>query len=111
MKKIFISAGIGVLLTPSFTYAATDFKGFLALITDKIINPIIPLIVGLALVAFLFGALKYITAGGDEKNRLEGIQFMTWGIVGLFVMASVWGLVNILSGTFGLEKSLPFPNL
>jgi hypothetical protein len=29
---------------------------------------------------------------------------MIWGIVGIAVMVSVWGLVSILQGVFGLDN-------
>lgn len=88
------------------------FKDFICIVTESILSPLIPILIGLAVVVFLWGILKYITAGGDEKKRSEGIKFMAFGIIGLFVMVSVWGLVNILTGTFGLnEGSAPFPRL
>ena len=32
---------------------------------------------------------------------------MIYGIIGLFVMVSIWGLVAILSGTFDLKNDIP----
>jgi len=61
-----------------------------------VIQGIIPIIIGLALVVFLWGILLYvISKGADDKDKARG--FMIWGIIGLFVMVSVWGIVNVLS--------------
>ena len=68
---------------------------------------IIDLLAGLALVYFLWGATQFIMNGGDEKKREEGRQQMIWGIVGLFIMISVWGLVNILVHTFNVVNDKP----
>ncbi|MFA6430302.1 MAG: hypothetical protein WC229_02540 [Candidatus Paceibacterota bacterium] len=82
-------------------------KTFSDLIMNTIIGgmlrPIIALIVSAAIVVFLLGVFKFIRSEGKEKEA--GKQFMTWGIVGIFVMVSVWGLVNILRGTFNLNDS------
>lgn len=73
------------------------------IIIGNIITPLATLIVASAVVVFLYGVLKFIRSEGKEKEA--GKQFMVWGIVGIFVMVSVWGLVNILQGTFNLDNS------
>ncbi len=72
------------------------------------LNSLIPLIIGIAVVAFLYGVVRYIYSGGDEEKRQEGIKFITYGIVGLAVMTSVWALVSIISVTFtGTTPGVP----
>ncbi len=72
-----------------------------------IANYIIPLIISLSLVVFLWGIFKFIKDGSNDKSREEGRQFMFWGIIGLAVMVSVWGLVRILTNTIGVPLELP----
>ncbi len=49
---------------------------------------------------------------GDETARTEARNIMIWGIIALFVMVSVWGLVNVLDDTFGLDdQALNPPSL
>lgn len=76
-------------------------------IVATINNQLIPLVIGLALLAFLWGMFMLITASDDEGKRKEAINIITYGIVGLFVMISVWGFVNILIGTFGFDFVMP----
>lgn len=82
-------------------------KTFYDLIVNTIIGgmltPIITLIVSGAVVVFLWGVFKFIKSEGKEKEA--GKDMMVWGIVGIFVMVSVWGLVNILRGTFNLDNT------
>jgi hypothetical protein len=61
---------------------------------------IIPLMMGLALVFFLWGVFKFVRDAGDDKARTEGKKFMFWGIMGIFIMLCVWAFVEILAGTF-----------
>lgn len=79
--------------------AKSDFG---ALVTQLInyIKLLVPFIIALALLVFLWGIFKLVFAGGSELDVKEGTKFMTWGIVSLFVMVSVWGLVAILTKTF-----------
>ena len=67
---------------------------------DTLIVPLINLILALALLVFLWGLVKYMYKGDNDAERTKGKNFMAFGIVGLFVMVSVWGLVGILTGTF-----------
>ncbi|MFA5998005.1 MAG: hypothetical protein WC814_01270 [Candidatus Paceibacterota bacterium] len=69
-----------------------------------IINTIIiPLIFALAFLVFIWGVLKYfIFSIGDEGKRSEGRQFVLWGILGMVVLLSVWGFVNIVLSTLGI---------
>ncbi len=66
----------------------------------RIINLVIPIVIGIAIVGFLYGVLKYILSLGNEQEKKEGKEVMLWGVVALFVMFSVWGLLRILLGTF-----------
>ena len=77
----------------------TDFQGVVSCLTS-LINTIIVLIIGIAVLLFIAGLIKYITAGGDEKQVAEAKNYILFGIIALFVMVSVWGLVDILTNTF-----------
>lgn len=64
---------------------------------------IMPLLILGALVLFLFGVVKtFFWNSGAGKE--EGKGFILWGVVALFVMVSVWGLVNVLRSTFSLDN-------
>lgn len=63
-------------------------------------NYIVPLIVAIAGVYFMWGLIKYVVNQNDEAERTAARNMMIYGIIVLFVMISVWSLVNILVGTF-----------
>ncbi len=64
------------------------------------LNLVIGLLFVLATIIFLWGVIQFITKAGDEVARSKAKGIMTWGIIGLAVMAASWGVVNILLGYF-----------
>jgi L-cystine uptake protein TcyP (sodium:dicarboxylate symporter family) len=74
---------------------------------SRLINQVVALITGLALLVFIWGVFRYISAGSDRNRITEARNFIIFGIIGLFVMFSVWGLVNLLIQTAGLNSTQP----
>lgn len=61
----------------------------------------VQLILALSLVSFLYGIFRLVFLdASNEEGRNKARKFMLWGIVALFVMVSVWGLVNVLRSSF-----------
>lgn len=83
----------------NFSESVTTIEGW--------INSLIPLLIGIAVLVFLWGVVKYVTAGDDAEKRKAGGALMAYGILAIFVMISVWGLVNILVDTFSLDNTAP----
>lgn len=71
-----------------------------------IVNAIIPLIFALAFLFFLWGIFKFMRAS-DAKSKQESQKLIWWGLIGLFVMVSVWGIIKILGTTLGIESTVP----
>ena len=62
----------------------------------------LPLMVGIALLVFLWGLVRFLAKGGDSKAVEDGRRLMIWGVVALFVMVSVWGLVGFIQRNLGI---------
>ncbi len=60
-------------------------------------DTVIPFLVGIGLVIFLAGVVKFVGAGDNEEKRQGGRDMMIFGLIALFVMVSAWGFVNIIS--------------
>ena len=56
-----------------------------------------PIVAGLALLVFFWGLVKFIYAAGNEEKRKAGKQVMLWGLIALFVMLALWGILRFLS--------------
>jgi hypothetical protein len=77
------------------------FKDIVSLIVNCYFNDLIYIMLGLAIIFFMFGVFKFMTAEGDDKKA--GKDIIVWGIIGIFVLISMWGLVAILQNTFVLN--------
>lgn len=65
---------------------------------------IVPIIFALSFAVFTWGVVNYFFLnGGDETKRSEGRKFALWGIIGMVVLFSVWGFLNILLSTLGIS--------
>ncbi len=77
-------------------------------IFTDLIRLIIPVIIGLALLAFFWGLVKFIVnIQGDVKAVKEGKNLMIWGVIAFFVMISVWGILAFFSRGLGFNFGLP----
>lgn len=72
-----------------------------------IVASLIPLVVGLAVLFFLWGLLKFIIHADNAEMRSGARRHMLWGVIIIFVMVSLWGLVNLLDDTLGLDNDPP----
>ncbi len=63
----------------------------------------LPVVAGLALLAFFWGLAKYIFSSADETKKAEGKNVMIYGIIALFVMVAVWGIVAFISSSLGIS--------
>jgi len=99
MKKIILI----LLIIPNITFAV----GIIDIIDAAfgLVNSVlIPLAFAVCLLYFFWGVAKYIRTGaGSDQAAEEGKRVMIWGIVGLFVAFSVWGIISFIQS----ELSIP----
>lgn len=99
MRKALGVAVVGSLLFPALALAATTFSGLVDSVLS-IINTIVPLLASVAVIIFLWGIVRYIAGASDSESHAKGRDLMVWGVIALFVMFSLWGLVGIIQSTF-----------
>lgn len=89
--------------------AQPGISGLYALLAQAsdFITRLIPFIIGLTVLFFLWGIFKLVFSAKDSEARAEARGYIIWGIIGLAVMVSVWGLVNLLTSTFSLNQNIP----
>jgi hypothetical protein len=69
-------------------------------------NTLIPLAFSLCLLYFFWGIAQYIRAGaGSEKATEEGRNRMVYGVIALFVVFSIWGIIKFISSEFSLPST------
>lgn len=88
------------------TEAVNEAVKFVELLNDALLFPLIGLLSAVAFLVFLWGCAQYIMNAGNDKSRQEGIQHITWGIIGLVVMFSAWAILEVVTATFNLDDEL-----
>ncbi len=113
-KSIYKIIGLLLILItfapiPVFAQRVNDFESLVGKIYGML-SSIVPLIVALTLIVFLWGIFQLVRSN-SEDTRADAIKVITFGVVALFVMVSVWGLVAILNNTFFGGSQLFIPQL
>src|SRR6266568_1299586 len=103
-RFIGISAlSLSTLALPALSSAATLLDTIA--LANTFLNAAIGLFITLAIVIFFWGLIKYLTEVGEKKS--EGLQIMFYGIVAIFVMVSIWGIIRLLQSTFKVTSTDP----
>ncbi|MEK7561076.1 MAG: hypothetical protein AAB539_03920 [Patescibacteria group bacterium] len=70
----------------------------------ELINPVIVLLFAVATVVFIWGIIQYVIGGtqGSQGRLGSGKNVIIWGIIGMFIMASAWGMVKLLCDFFSV---------
>jgi len=80
---------------------------FLGKVVVQIVNPLILLMASIAFMYFLWGVFNFVRQAGDADKRAEGQKAILWGLVGLVIIFGAYGVVNIVTNTFGLNQVTP----
>jgi hypothetical protein len=100
MKK-FILASLAAAPVFAFAQQLGNVETFMRSI-GRLIDLALPMVVALALLGFFYGLAKFVFNAGDDGAREEARSIMIWGVIALFVMVSVWGLVQFLGNALGI---------
>ena len=104
MKKIIVALS---MLAPSVAFAdITDANGVVREFTS-LANTTIGILVAFAVLWIIVNAVRFIFNGDNPEERTKFGQAIGWGIVGLFIIGAIWGLVAILSNTFKTSNTPP----
>lgn len=102
--------GASAYLLPVFVFAADGGPELSNLTTllksiGTLVNLATPIVIGLALLAFFWGLVKFIFAASDDDKK-SGKSFMIGGIIALFVMIAIVGIIKFIASAFGVDGDL-----
>jgi uncharacterized membrane protein YidH (DUF202 family) len=120
MKKTYYTFVSASLLLPSLVSAqladnttgdAGPFSDLLSNILAFTNTVLIPFIIGIGFLVFVFGMFRYFIAGGanDEKKE-QGRSLMIYATLGFVLIIIFWGAVNLIASSTGLDKG-PAPGV
>ncbi len=104
MKKIVTAL---LLVTPMLSFAQA-FAQVNALVVafGVLVNLLIPIMMALAVLAFFWGLVKYISSASDEAAKEGGKTLMIWGMIALFIMVALWGILGWVQSNLGLNNAI-----
>ena len=77
---------------------------FLQRVNGVILNPLILLAFSLAFLYFIYGIVKFLSLEGGDKTRKEAQDAILYGIIGMVIMFSVYGIIKFVLATFGIPE-------
>lgn len=107
MKKVL---AFGVLFTPFITFAQIQngvgtFSALLLFLQDLLSTATV-LILAAAVVYFLWNVFGFVMSASDPEKRAEKQSGIIYGVIGIAVMVSLWGLVAFLTTSANLSKNV-----
>jgi hypothetical protein len=106
MKKIFTVLAV---LVPSVAFGQTIITDATSLTTKltSLGNVFIGILIALSVIFIIWHAVMFIiNAAAPEERNKHGVGIL-WGIAGLAIILSIWGLVAILTNTFRTDNRTP----
>lgn len=100
-----VAAGISLL--PIVALAQGNFQNLVSLAEAAldIINIVLVIVFVIAILVFAWGIVKYLTAAGDPTKIKDARGFLWWGILGVFILAAMFGIVQFIGTSLGIDTS------
>ncbi|MEX2052536.1 MAG: pilin [Candidatus Paceibacterota bacterium] len=124
-KKLFTLFGLSMMLAPVVAFgqvtgaaptrceggAITDLQSLLCKF-NELLGALLPFLIALGVLYFVWGVVSYMIAD-DEEAKSAGRNRVIYGIIGLVVIVGMWGLVRLVTNTFGLNNTsnITFPTV
>lgn len=95
LKKIGVSA---MLFAPYMAFAQNEITTLLSNATLWV-NSLTTIVIGLVFIYFMWGLITYLVGGAEKKD--EAKSQMIYSVLIMFVIFSVWGIINVLQNLTG----------
>jgi Na+/proline symporter len=101
-----LGQGAGINISGNTTLTCSQTQDVLSLICriSLILNRIIPVLIILAVIIFVWGVIMYVVSSEEEAKK-KGRQRMIWGLIGLVVIVGMWGLVAMVRNSLGIDNN------
>ena len=85
------------------TAHAATVDSIISKFTQLVINPAVTLLFVLASLLFTWGLIEFMMDSQQGEVSEKGKQHMIWGTIGIVIMISVFGIMNLIVGVFDLK--------
>lgn len=77
-----------------------EFQTFLSQVLEFVNSTLIPFIIGIGFLVFVWGMFWYFIAGGaDEDKRDKGRNLMIYAVLGFVLIVVFWGVINLIANS------------
>jgi FtsH-binding integral membrane protein len=87
------------MIAEAATQLQTGAESLVQKLVVNILNPITGFLGAIAIAVFLFGVLQFIMNSENEDGIARAKKYMMWGLIGLFIMLSAWGIIGLIQGS------------
>lgn len=74
-------------------------NSIMAKVFEFVVYPLLALLTVVTLFYFTWGIVQMIMNPGDSESREKGRNHILWGVVGIFIMVSAFGIIQLISNT------------
>jgi len=108
----FSAIALAALSLPLFASAQVNRLQDLLGTFQGLLNAAIVLLITLAIVVFFWGLIAYLATEGAE-GKAKGLKIMLYGILAIFIMFSIYGIIRLLQKTFNVQdpSGVPAPQV
>ncbi len=79
--------------------------GLLHRIEQQVLTPVAEVVLAAGFFLFIWGLVKFLWDIEEGSGQTEGKQHMFWGVMGMLIMVSIWGIIGLMLGTFGINST------
>jgi hypothetical protein len=105
MKKII---ALGLAVSPAFVSAAVDVTttpiGRIIQTLIGYLNYIVPALVTVAVVYFIWGVISFMTSSDEEAKKMGRTKIIN-GLIGLFIIVAFWGIIGVVKNSFDISNN------
>lgn len=70
---------------------------------EVVLQPILLLLLGIAIVWWMFGLLQWISGAKIEERRKKGMRHQNQGLLGIVIMFSVFAIISMIANTLKVD--------
>ena len=102
---------LAIFITTSFIACAAspDVEPAKSILVNflRFLNTLVLILTAFAFVVFGWGIIKLIFAGGDAKGVAEAKKILLYGVIGIFVLVSLGGILFFIKTYIGIPDNSP----
>ena len=103
-STVYALYGAALYLVPVLTFAVQpNLELLVRKVSFYILNPLISIMFGAALIVFLWGVAQYFWEKDSEEARTKGGRHIMWGLIGMAIMFAAYAIVSLIVKSIGSD--------